>query len=118
MPFHDVRETEAKIGKGCQILSMMRDFGLVMAPEIVKWRYDHADSSPPRTSEVLQQRVCFAERGVDSAGCTNFCANEGRRDFMRRARPRRPALANFGQRHPAGGRALAPLVLAHRAPDA
>jgi hypothetical protein len=55
------RETTAEIEKGCQILSMMRDFGLVMAPEIVKWQYDHADGSPPRTSEVLQQRVCFTE---------------------------------------------------------
>jgi hypothetical protein len=64
MAFHDVRETAAEIGKGCQILSMMRDFGLVMAPEIVKWRYDHADGSPPRTSEVLQTaRVLYRARG-------------------------------------------------------
>ena len=55
------RETAAEIEKGCQILSIMRDNGLVMAPEIVKWEYEHADGSPPRTSEVLQQRVCFTE---------------------------------------------------------
>jgi hypothetical protein len=55
------RQTTAEIQKGCQILSIMRDVGLVMAPEIVKWGYEHADGSPPRTSEVLQQRVCFTE---------------------------------------------------------
>ncbi len=56
-----MRETAAEIKKGCQIFSLMRDVGLVMAPEIVKWEYEHADGSPPRTSEVLQQRVCFTE---------------------------------------------------------
>jgi hypothetical protein len=55
------RETAAEIEKGCHILSIMKDVGLVMAPEIVKWEYEHADGSPARTSEVLQQRVCFTE---------------------------------------------------------
>jgi hypothetical protein len=56
-----MRDTAAEIEKGCQILSLMRDVGLVMSPEIVPWGYEHADGSPPRTSEVLQQRVCFTE---------------------------------------------------------
>jgi hypothetical protein len=55
------RDTAAEIEKGCRILSIMRDVGLVMAPEIVKWEYEHMDGSPSRTSEVLQQRVCFTE---------------------------------------------------------
>ena len=56
-----MRDTAAEIEKGCQILSLIRDFGLVMCPEIVRWEYEHADGSPPRTSEVLQERVCFTE---------------------------------------------------------
>jgi hypothetical protein len=56
-----MRATTAEIEKGCQILSIMRDVGLVMAPEVVTWGYEHADGSAPRTSEVLQQRVCFTE---------------------------------------------------------
>lgn len=55
------RETEGEIEKGCQILTLIRDFGLVMAPETVKWEYEHADGAPPRESVVLQQRVCFTE---------------------------------------------------------
>jgi hypothetical protein len=55
------RGTQGEIAMGCQVLSLVKDFGLVMAPEIVKWAYEHADGSPPRTTEVLQQRVCFTE---------------------------------------------------------
>jgi hypothetical protein len=55
------RSTDAEIDKGCRILEIIRDSGLVMAPEIVKWQYEHENDSPPRTSEVLQRRVCFTE---------------------------------------------------------
>jgi hypothetical protein len=55
------RSTDAEIEKGCKILSIIRDSGLVMAPEVVKWQYEHEDGSQPRASEVLQRRVCFTE---------------------------------------------------------
>lgn len=55
------RDTEVEITRGCTILSIIRDSGLITAPEIVKWQYEHEDGSPPRSFEVLQRRVCFTE---------------------------------------------------------
>jgi hypothetical protein len=55
------RETDAEIEKGCTILSIIRDSGLIMAPEIVEWRYEYLDGSPARTAEVLQRRISFTE---------------------------------------------------------
>lgn len=54
-------DSSNEIEKGCKILSLIRDSGLVMAPEIVTWQYEHADGSLPRTTETLQRRVCFTE---------------------------------------------------------
>jgi hypothetical protein len=54
--------TDAEIDKGCKILSLICDAGLLLAPEVVKWQYPHADgSSPPRTQTYIQRRVCFTE---------------------------------------------------------
>ncbi len=37
----------------------------MLAPEVVKWKYPHADGSPPRDQETLQHRVCFTELACD-----------------------------------------------------
>lgn len=55
------RDTAAEIDKGCMVLSLMRDAGLLLTPEIVEWQYPHADASPPRIERILQRRVCFTE---------------------------------------------------------
>jgi hypothetical protein len=53
--------TDAEIAKGCKILSLICDAGLLLAPEVVTWQYPHADGSPPRTQTYIQRRVCFTE---------------------------------------------------------
>jgi hypothetical protein len=53
--------SDGEIEKGCKILSLIGSVGLVMAPEILKWSYPHADGSPPREQETIQRRVCFTE---------------------------------------------------------
>jgi hypothetical protein len=53
--------TDSEIDKGCKILSLMCDAGLLLTPEVVKWQYLHADGSPPRTQTYIQRRVCFTE---------------------------------------------------------
>ncbi|HEX4415021.1 MAG TPA: hypothetical protein VH107_15400 [Lacipirellulaceae bacterium] len=55
------RFTQAEIEEGCTILGIIRDHGLALVPQVMQWEYPHADGSPNRTSEVLQQRVCFTE---------------------------------------------------------
>ena len=55
------RSTDSEIDKGCKILSLICDAGLVLAPELVKWRYPHADGSPPREQQTIQRRICFTE---------------------------------------------------------
>jgi len=55
------RGTDGEIEKGCKILSLITNIGLVMAPEVLKWSYPHADGSPPREQQTIQRRVCFTE---------------------------------------------------------
>ncbi len=55
------RGSDGEIGKGCKILSLICDAGLVLAPEIVPWSYPHADGSPPRRQQTIQRRICFTE---------------------------------------------------------
>lgn len=55
------RNTGVEIDKGCRILSLICDAGLLLAPEVVKWQNPHADGSPPRKQEYIQRRVCFTE---------------------------------------------------------
>lgn len=56
-----MRDQEAENDAGCVIVEMIRDFGLLLAPENVKFQYEHADGSAPRSTEILQRRVCFTE---------------------------------------------------------
>jgi len=55
------RSTDSEIEKGCKILSLVCDAGLVLAPEVVKWHYPRADGSPPREQQTIQRRICFTE---------------------------------------------------------
>jgi hypothetical protein len=55
------RGTDDEIEKGCKILALICDAGLVLAPEVVKWSYPHADGSPPRDQQTIQRRICFTE---------------------------------------------------------
>jgi len=49
------------IEKGCQLLTSIRDLGLLMVPEQIEWKQPHADGSPSRVLRILQRRVCFTE---------------------------------------------------------
>jgi len=55
------RFTPREIEEGCTVLGIIRDHGLALVPQMMQWEYPHADGSPNRTSEVMQQRVCFTE---------------------------------------------------------
>jgi hypothetical protein len=55
------RSTDGEMEKGRKILSLICEVGLVLAPEVVKWKTPHADGSPPRVQETIQRRVCFTE---------------------------------------------------------
>jgi hypothetical protein len=55
------RSSESEISKGCQILSLICDIGLLLAPEIVAWSYPHADGTPARKQQIIQRRICFTE---------------------------------------------------------
>ena len=55
------RSTDGELEKGLKILSLICEVGLVLAPEVVKWKTPHADGSPPREQETIQRRVCFTE---------------------------------------------------------
>ena len=50
----------SEIDKGCQILSAIKDHGLLLVPEFIEWKQPTADNSS-RTFPVLQKRVCFTE---------------------------------------------------------
>ena len=55
------RNGAAECERGLRVLSSIRDSGLLLTPEIVPWRYPHADGSAPRVERILQKRVCFTE---------------------------------------------------------
>jgi hypothetical protein len=55
------RSTDGELEKGLKILSLICEAGLVLAPEVVKWKTPHADGYPPREQETIQRRVCFTE---------------------------------------------------------
>ena len=48
-------------GHGLTVLGMIRDFGLLMTPEIAAWQYPHADGTPPRIQSMVQRRISFTE---------------------------------------------------------
>lgn len=49
------------IEKGSKILAAIRDFGLVLMPELIEWNQPSAGGASPRVFPVLQKRVCFTE---------------------------------------------------------
>jgi hypothetical protein len=55
------KATDTEITKGLQILSAIRDFGLLLTPEMTEWRHPHGDGSPPRGARFLQKRVSFTD---------------------------------------------------------
>jgi hypothetical protein len=55
------RATDQEAAKGCEILELIADAGLLLAPEVVEWRYPHADGSAPREQSYIQRRACFTE---------------------------------------------------------
>ena len=55
------RQDEDEIDKGFKILSSICNSGLLITPEITKWKYEHSDGSNPRIEELLQKRICFTE---------------------------------------------------------
>jgi hypothetical protein len=46
---------------GLAILELIRDFGLLMTPEVAEWQYSHADGTPPRVQSMVQHRISFTE---------------------------------------------------------
>jgi hypothetical protein len=48
--------TNAEIDKGCAILTAIRDFGLVLTPQLNEWKQPSLGGAP-RTFPVLQKRV-------------------------------------------------------------
>ena len=55
------KSDSSMIEKGCQLLTSIREIGLLMVPEQIEWKQPHADGSPPRVLRILQRRVCFTE---------------------------------------------------------
>ncbi len=55
------RLSEREIASGLTILELIRDFGLLLTPEIARWEYPHADGTPPRPASMIQRRVSFTE---------------------------------------------------------
>ena len=55
------RATESEVAKGCEILALIADAGLLLAPEVVVWQHPHANGTPPREQSYIQRRVCFTE---------------------------------------------------------
>lgn len=47
--------------KGLKILELIRDFGLLLTPEITSWEHPHANQAPPRSMQMVQKRTCFTE---------------------------------------------------------
>src|SRR5579862_9189077 len=55
------RNGPAEVQRGLDILTLIRDFGLVLTPEVTSWEYPHADGTPPRKMQMVQRRACFTE---------------------------------------------------------
>lgn len=55
------RDSETEIDKGCKILSLICDAGLLLTPEVVPWSHPHASGAPPRQQQIIQRRICFTE---------------------------------------------------------
>ena len=55
------RDQTVDVQKGLKILELIRDFGLLLAPELIAWEHPHVDGAPPRKAKIVQKRVCFTE---------------------------------------------------------
>src|SRR5260370_1024189 len=55
------RNENVEVEKGLKVLELIRDFGLLLTPEITAWEYPHADGSRPREMTMVQRRACFTE---------------------------------------------------------
>ncbi|HEX4079363.1 MAG TPA: hypothetical protein VHX61_10895 [Rhizomicrobium sp.] len=44
-----------------EILELIRDFGLLMTPEVATWQYTHVNGTPPRAQSMTQRRISFTE---------------------------------------------------------
>jgi hypothetical protein len=54
--------TVEEIDKGCNILTAICDFGLLLTPQLIEWKQPNVGGAP-RVFPVLQKRVCFTELG-------------------------------------------------------
>ena len=50
-----------EIDKGCKILAAIRDFGLLLTPQLIEWSQPSLGGTPPRNLPTFQKRVCFTE---------------------------------------------------------
>jgi hypothetical protein len=53
--------SDAELVKGCKILEAIRDFGLLLTPQLLEWLQPQSSGTPPRRFMALQKRVCFTE---------------------------------------------------------
>jgi hypothetical protein len=51
------RDEKVEAQRGLKILELIRDFGLLLTPEITAWEYPHADGSPPRSIEGITYAI-------------------------------------------------------------
>jgi len=56
-----MRASANELVNGLAILELIRDFGLLLTPEIARWEYPHADGTSPRSAAMIQRRVSFTE---------------------------------------------------------
>ncbi|WP_157817108.1 abortive infection system antitoxin AbiGi family protein [Bradyrhizobium sp. SK17] len=52
------------VQRGLKILAFMREVGLVLAPELVKWDITGLVGGANETLETLQRRICFTELSI------------------------------------------------------
>jgi hypothetical protein len=62
------RSSDREITSGLLILELIRDFGLVLTPEIAHWEYPHADGTPSRSASMIQRRASFTELSPSELG--------------------------------------------------
>ena len=59
------KNSAIEVEKGLKILRSIRDFGLLLAPETVKWKQPCSNGTFREFLPVIQKRVCFTEIQVD-----------------------------------------------------
>jgi len=56
--------SDATLDRGLQILALMKDAGLMLAPEIVEWDASSVAGRPEQL-RILQRRACFTELSIE-----------------------------------------------------